>query len=265
MQKSIDVIEYLDEIIGNIDETLLSTSTAFDDDEPTESINNDLNSLKEALKEHDKIFLAMGDFGYDDYYEDEPSFIFGEDDVLETSEFADEYYDKYKFSVAGYGIYLDKDLNIEYGYFTIAPPPSGHGPGDTTFHDFKDAKDDDIIKAKIYYELRGYDNGETDYTPSIDLNKYDPKNNPFNLKLQELTIPIFWFVQDKSFNNNEKNIILDAIIEYAQRLKGLCIEENSTVSNEIVGECPNCGNEISKGTKNMVAIKCSQCGHTFWF
>lgn len=44
------------------DETLLPTSTAFDNGEPTELINNDSNSLKKALDEHDKIFIARGGF-----------------------------------------------------------------------------------------------------------------------------------------------------------------------------------------------------------
>ena len=62
----------------------------------------------------------------------------------------DNYYDKYKFMVGGYGIYLDKDLNVEYGYYTTEAPACGHGAGYTEFYDFKDARDDDIIKEKIY-------------------------------------------------------------------------------------------------------------------
>ena len=42
-----------------------------------------------------------------------------------------------------------KDLNVEYGYYTTEAPPSGHEMGHTTFHDFKDARDDDEIKSKI--------------------------------------------------------------------------------------------------------------------
>ena len=62
----------------------------------------------------------------------------------------DDYYDKYKLIVGGYGIYLDKDLNVEYGYYTTEAPACGHGAGYTEFYDFKDARDDDIIKEKIY-------------------------------------------------------------------------------------------------------------------
>lgn len=47
-------------------------------------------------------------------------------------------------------IYLDKDLNVEYGYYTTEAPACGHGAGYTEFYDFKDARDDDIIKEKIY-------------------------------------------------------------------------------------------------------------------
>ena len=259
-----ELMEYLNLVIDDIDETLLSTSTAFDNDEPEESINNDLNSLKEALDKHEKIFLAIGDFGYDDY-DEEPYFIFGGDDILETSEFDDEYYDKYKFSLAGYGIYLDKDLNVEYGYFTIEAPPSGHGMGYTTFHDFKDAKDGDIIKEKIYSELHYYNTEETDYKPSIDLNKYNPKNNPINLKLQELSNPIRNFVEDDhSFDIEQKKVILNALIESIHRISKstYLVEETPEV---IIGECPHCGKEVSKETKNQVIIKCSQCENTFLF
>ena len=126
------------------DETLLPTSTAFDNGEPTELINNDSNSLKKALDEHDKIFIARGVFSYDD--NNGSRFIFDEDYIFENSEIADEYYDKYKFRLGGYGIYLDKNLNLDPGYFTIEAPPSGHGAGYPIFHDFKDAKDGDIIK-----------------------------------------------------------------------------------------------------------------------
>ena len=50
----------------------------------------------------------------------------------------DEYYDKYKSEDTGYGIYLDKNLNVEYRYFTLE-----------TFHDFKNTIDDDENKNEI--------------------------------------------------------------------------------------------------------------------
>ena len=92
--KYIDIMGFLDEMIVYNDGTLLSSPMAFDNNEPIESINYQLYSIKEALNEHDKIFLPMGNFCYDDFYEEEPCFIFGEDEILEDLELDDEYYDK---------------------------------------------------------------------------------------------------------------------------------------------------------------------------
>ena len=138
----------LEKLVDWIDNPDLSTFVAFDGDEPVESINRDLDSIKEALNNHDKVFLEIGFYGYDDVYTDEPYFMFDANDGMDDLE--DEYYDKYKFLVGGYGIYLDKDLNVEYGYYTTEAPPSGHGAGYTTIHDFKDAIEGDEIKEKIY-------------------------------------------------------------------------------------------------------------------
>ena len=143
LKKEID----LEKLADAIDDYDLSTFVAFDDDTPVESINRDLDSIKEALKNHDKIFLEIGFYGYDDEYSDEPYFMFDANESMDDLE--DDYYDKYKFMVAGYGIYLDKDLNVEYGYYTTEAPPSGHGAGYTTIHDFKDAIEGDKIKEKI--------------------------------------------------------------------------------------------------------------------
>lgn len=107
-----------------------------------------MDSIKEALNSHDKIFLEIGFYGYDDEYCDEPYFMFDANESID--DLKDDYYDKYKFMVGGYGIYLDKDLNVEYGYYTTEAPACGHGAGYTEFYDFKDARDDDIIKEKIY-------------------------------------------------------------------------------------------------------------------
>ena len=52
------------------------TVLAFDGDEPVESINRDLDSIKEALNTYDKVFLEIGYYGYDDEYTDEPYFMF---------------------------------------------------------------------------------------------------------------------------------------------------------------------------------------------
>ncbi len=209
MQNLIDVIKYL-ELIGffeneGADETLLSTSAAFDNGVCTDSIDNDSNSLLKALDEHDKIFIARGVFGYEDH--DGPCFRFGEYYSIEDSKFADQYYDKYKFSLAGYGIYLDKNINIEPGYFTIEAPPSGHGPGGTTFHDFKDAKEEDIIKEQADSDIDYL--WEYYFTKSI----YNiDENNP----ILELTAPLIQFIFDKSFDFKEKKNILNDLIKYIQ-------------------------------------------------
>ena len=134
-------------------------AVAFDNDETSWLKDNDLDSIKDTLSKHDKIYLELGHFGYvDEYYVDEPYFAFGLDAVDEVVEdcdedFEDSYYDKYKCLVAGYGIYVDRDLNIEYGYHTTEPPASGHGCGYDTYYDFKDARADDIIKNEIESRL----------------------------------------------------------------------------------------------------------------
>lgn len=216
MQNLIDVLKYLDimcfldEMIVYNDGTLLSTPMAFDNNEPTESINYHLYSIKEALDKHDKIFLPMGNFSYDDFYDEEPGFIFGEDEILEDLELGDQYYDKYKFSLAGYGIYLDKNLNLECGYFTIEAPPSGHGAGYTTFHDFKDAKDGDIIKEKVGSEI--------DYVLWKNYKQSIDNLNQINIKVQELTTPIIQFIFDESVDFKEKENVLNDLIEYTKRI-----------------------------------------------
>lgn len=75
-----------------------------------------LDSIKEELKGFGGIHLQLGYFEYDEEFLDEPCFIFdGENTVDDLKD--DEYYDRYKSEDAGYGIFLDKDLNVEYGYF----------------------------------------------------------------------------------------------------------------------------------------------------
>ena len=208
----------LEKLVKKIDNPFLSNSVAFDNDKSVGFINKDFDSIKEALNKHDKIFLEIGYFGYDDEtYPEEPYFIFdGEhiiDDWEDDEDEVDEYYDKYKFAVAGYGIYLDKDLNVEYGYYTTEAPPSGHGIGYTTYHDFKNARKFDEIKSEICSLLDGADIWESDYAETV--------------------------VDDEKEDEITKNIFIE-------------------------GSCPKCGYEVNKNTKNQVAIKCSECGHTFW-
>ena len=162
MENKID----LEKVVKWIDDPFLSNSVAFDNDNSVGFINKDLDSIKETLNTHDKIFLEIGFFGYDEDDAEEPYFIFDAEHIIDDWEDdedeADEYYDKYKFAVAGYGIYLDKDLNVEYGYYTTEAPPSGHGIGYTTYHDFKDARKFDEIKSEIYSLLDGADIWESD-------------------------------------------------------------------------------------------------------
>lgn len=162
MENKID----LEKVIKWIDGPFLSNSVAFDNDKSIGFINKDLNSIKEELNTHDKIFLEIGFFGYDEDDAEEPYFIFDAEHIIDEWEDdedeADDYYDKYKFAVAGYGIYLDKDLNVEYGYYTTEAPPSGHGMGYTTYHDFKDARKFDEIKDEIFSLLDGADIWESD-------------------------------------------------------------------------------------------------------
>lgn len=198
----------LEKVVKWIDEPFLSNCVAFDNDKSVGFINKDLDSIKEALNNHNKIFLEIGYFGYNDEFGKESAFIFDANESIDDLE--DDYYDKYKFFVAGYGIYLDNDLNVEYGYYTTEAPPSGHGIGHTTFHDFKDAREDDEIKSKIYSLLDGADIWESDDAGTV--------------------------------------------VEKDERIKNTFIE----------GSCPKCGCNVIKNTKNQVAIKCSECGHTFW-
>lgn len=113
----------LEKLVKWIDDPFLSNSAAFDNDKTVGLINKDLDSIKESLNKHEKIFLEIGYFGYDDETNPEkPYFIFDGDNIIDDWE-DNKYYDKYKFFVAGYGIYLDKDLNVEYGYYTTEAPP----------------------------------------------------------------------------------------------------------------------------------------------
>jgi len=48
-----------------------------------------LDSIKEALNDHDKVFLEIGFYGYGDVYTDEPYFMF------DANEGMDDYEDEY--------------------------------------------------------------------------------------------------------------------------------------------------------------------------
>lgn len=142
-------LEKLEKLIQTAD---MGQFVAFEDDIPVEYIKPNLQSIKENLNEYDKIFLEIGFWGYDDEFSDEPTYMIDGDpiDVDEIDE-SDSYYNKYHFLVAGYGIFVDKKYNVKFGYYTTEAPPSGHGAGYTTFHDFKDARKDDVIRDEIVY------------------------------------------------------------------------------------------------------------------
>jgi len=76
--------------------------------EPVGRIDGNLDSIQEALDNHGKIFLELGDFSYDETCETHLMFN-GHEFMIGLT---DRYYDKYKFSVAGYGIFLDNDLML---------------------------------------------------------------------------------------------------------------------------------------------------------
>lgn len=129
---------------------------AFDNGEISDLEDNHLDSIKDTLSKHDKIYVPLGFFGYDDqFYEDKPYFAFGLDCIGDESiedpndDFEEIYYDKYKYLMGGYGIYVDNDLNVEYGCYTVEPPACGHGCGYYSYNDFKDAREDDRIRDEI--------------------------------------------------------------------------------------------------------------------
>ena len=138
-------LEKLEKVIQNVD---MGQFVAFEDDIPAEEVDCNVDSIKKSLNEFGKIFLEIGFWGYDDEYGDEPYFMIDGDPIDEIDE-SDSYYEKYHYHVAGYGIFLDKEYNVENGYYTTAPPPTGHGMGYTTFHDFNDARENDFIRDKL--------------------------------------------------------------------------------------------------------------------
>ena len=104
---------------------------------------------------------------YDDEFGKESAFIFDANEGIDDLE--DDYYNKYKFFVAGYGIYLDNDLNVEYGYVTndITGNIINTVPVDNTYHDFNDARDGDRIKEHICSLINSADIWKTDDAPIV--------------------------------------------------------------------------------------------------
>ena len=177
MQDEIDLEDY----VSGISDSMLGIFFAIEDDEPVKRIGGDLESIQEALDSYGKVFLEMGYFSYDDAYETHLMFD-GNEVVIGLT---DRYYDKYKFSLAGYGIFLDSDLNVECGYYTTEAPPSGHGPGDTTIYDFKDAREDDVVKEKIYSLLSwtGIENSQASHHKSNHIKHTELVNQETNVEI----------------------------------------------------------------------------------
>ena len=140
----------LEKIVNNTDNNKSPASVAF----KIEDINFDLESIKEALNVSEKIFLQMGSFEYEGSQE-ELRFIFDGENIIDELEYIDEVYEKYKsHRDAGYGIYLDKDLNVEYGYYT---EKYSNWEFHKIFHDFKNASEDDEVKLEIFTILANAD------------------------------------------------------------------------------------------------------------
>ena len=222
----------LEKILNNVDNDKSPTSVAF----KSEDINFDLESIKEALNVSDKIFLQIGSFEYDDESYEEPCFIFDVGTILEDCAY-DEYYEKYKSDDSGYGIFLDKDLNVEYGYYTkkfTIFDRKFHA----TCHDFKDARDYDEVKLEIFTILANADIWITadvsmdDFHNKCDLEKLDKLINWENIsifgafdgkdpdKLGELDLDsfkealnnydnIFLELGDFSYSSDDSNILID--------------------------------------------------------
>ena len=165
----------LEYYVSEISDPSLGIFFAIEDDEPVKRINEDLDSVQEALDNYGKVFIEIGYFSYNDEYETRLMFD-GDEFIIGLT---DRYYDKYKFSLAGYGIFLDSDLNVECGYYTTEAPPSGHGPGDTTIHDFKDAEKDDVVKEHIYSLLSwtGIENSQTSHDENNHMGYTDSETN----------------------------------------------------------------------------------------
>ncbi len=137
----------LEKVIQNVD---TGQSVAFKENDIVD-VEPNLESIKKNLNESDELFLDLGCWGYDDEFSEEPTYMIDTVYIDLTGEIDeyDSYYDKYHFPIGGYGIFVDNYYNIKFGYYTIEAPASGHGAGNTTFHDFKDAREDDVIKNKL--------------------------------------------------------------------------------------------------------------------
>ena len=269
MQDEIDLEYY----VSAISDPIFGIFFAIEDDEPVERIGGDLDSVQEALDNYGKVFLEIGYFSYDGTYE--TSLMFDGNEVIMG--LADRYYDKYKFSLAGYGIFLDSDLNVECGYYTTEAPPSGHGAGYTTIHDFKDARKDDVVKEKIYSLLSwtSIENSHAPYHESNPTGLIDSKTNIeilqkhltsikdtltsfTNLNIMETDIP-----QDKLEELEDVHISLIATVEDLLAVLKKNLYHASYSEHELI-KVNEIEREINKIEKETIPnIKQNFCGNLF--
>ena len=272
MKKQIDLEYY----ISQISDPKFGIFYAIEDDEYVKRINGDLDSVQEALDNYGKVFLEIGYFSYNDEYETRLMFN-GDEFIIGLS---DRYYDKYKFSVAGYGIFLDSDLNVECGYYTTEAPPSGHGPGDTTIYDFKDTEKDDVVKEHIYSLLSwiGIENSQTSHHESNHIKHNELLNQETNIEiLQNKLISLKDMITSiTKLNNVETNIpqdkrekFEDTIIDLVETVENLLtdIKNNLYHGSYFAHELNNVykiESEINKIEKEIIPkIKQNFCGDLF--
>lgn len=152
MTKKLDLNKVVN-LINNDD--ILSNFYAFEDDEPVDLVEPNIDSINETIEKYDKVYLELAIFYHD--YEFGGEGVFSLDNSVEFEIEFEPYYERYNFEVAGFGIYINDKLDIKYGYSTTEAPPSGHGMGYTTFHDFDDTRDDDEVKKQMFKYLDGLD------------------------------------------------------------------------------------------------------------
>ena len=230
MEKQID----LRKLVKQVNNTYIKSIVAFDNDKSSESITNNLYYIKEALNNYNKLFFQIGFFVYNTdcnepcFIFDDPSFIKGiagrkpnataPTSVTSTKlqNLNDEYYDKYRYPRGGYGIYLDKELNVEYGYTTETPITDF--ANNVKYHDFKDARDGDIIKEHIFSLI-----DHADIRTAIVSEGFDKEVNL--TKLVNLKTEILCFVNDKCFDIRQENDILKELNKertpYWRRIYGI--------------------------------------------
>ena len=124
---------------------------AFDNDIPKENVSLEENSIKEELKNHDEIFLELGLLYHDPVEAGDEFEIYAPNgDIYLDLDFGEDYegyYAKYAFLRGGYGIFINKDYTVDYGYFTSEA--YGHGMGSYEYYNFNNIEDWDEVKIAL--------------------------------------------------------------------------------------------------------------------